>query len=61
MDSTPKLVALIVAILVVDTGVHARNCGTKFQKTIETEDLVASSSSEVKIKEVIAAFKIFVV
>ena len=64
MDSTLKFVALIVTFLVVGITVHARNCGTIYQKTIQTEDLddhVASPSSEVKIKEVIAAFKIFVV
>lgn len=61
MDSTPKLVALIVAILVVDIGVHSaeRNCGTKYQKAIKTADHVASSTSEVNIKEVIVKFKVF--
>ena len=61
MDSTPKLVALIVAFLVVDIGVHSaeRNCGTKYQKAIKTADHVASSTSEVNIKEVIVKFKVF--
>ena len=53
MDSTLKFVALIVTFLVADITVHARNCGRIYQKT---GDHVVSPSSEVKIKEVIAAF-----
>ena len=62
MDFISKLVLLIVAIF--DIRVHTqtaetRNCGTKYQNSIKTDEFVASlGSSEVKIKEVIAAFKI---
>ena len=64
MDFISKLVVWIVANLVVDIGVYAqtRYCGTKYESSIKTAEFVASSdSSEVKVKEVIAEFKIFLV